>query len=360
GRIQARGPRYCPSIEDKVVRFADKPSHQIFLEPEGRDHAEVYPNGLSTSLPLDVQWAFLRSIEGLEEVRLIRPGYAIEYAFVDPTELFPTLETKKVRGLFHAGQINGTTGYEEAAAQGLIAGINAAARALDCEMWTPRRDEGYIGVLIDDLTTKGVLEPYRMLTARAEFRLRLREDNAWLRFLEVAERLKLVDEDRLAARRADQKALEAALAAARQTTVAPNAHWRAKLEELGLPVPETAQKLVSYLHRPEVGVEAAKALLGELAPSSPRALHTLLAELRYSGYLEKEEEEVARLRKLEAMRIPEGFDFARVPGLSHECRERLIQYRPRTIGQASRIPGVTPAAIAALMLHLRAYEQPRG
>ncbi len=352
GEIRSTGPRYCPSIEDKVVRFPEKSGHQIFLEPEGRDHEEIYPNGVSTSLPLDVQWAFIRSIEGLEQARIIRPGYAIEYDYVDPTELQPSLETKKIRGLFHAGQINGTTGYEEAAAQGLLAGINAAARALDLESWVPDRSEAYLGVMVDDLVTRGVMEPYRMFTSRAEFRLHLREDNAEMRLGEHAIRLDLYDEERIRWHVRRRERIERAMHEVRTAFVGTGAGWRERLAALGLPVPPQGMPLASYYHRPDVRSDKVLQLIDGAASLEPRERASLLAMIHYEGYLDKQQQDIERFRKLEGHRIPEHFDFASVQGLSIECRQRLSECRPRTLGQAARIPGVTPAAISSLMLHL--------
>lgn len=353
GQIESSGPRYCPSIEDKVMRFADRTGHQIFLEPEGWDHAEVYPNGISTSLPIDVQWAFIRAISGLEKAVIIRPGYAIEYDYVDPTELKSTLESKRVAGLFHAGQINGTTGYEEAAAQGLLAGINAAAYTLDIEPWVPDRSEAYMGVMVDDLVSKGVQEPYRMFTSRAEFRLQLREDNADIRLGDAAIRLGLYDSKKKTAFDQRRNLLTRAMQTARNTMIGRGAAWRKRLDDLGLAVPSQSMTIVSYCHRDDVNPLKAIDLLEISEKMSDRDINSLLALLHYDGYLDKQQQEVDRFRQLEALRIPRNFDYSEVRGLSNECCQRLQESRPATLGQASRQHGITPAALTSLLMHLR-------
>jgi tRNA uridine 5-carboxymethylaminomethyl modification enzyme len=354
GVIAGVGPRYCPSIEDKVVRFAEKASHQIFVEPEGLETHEVYPNGISTSLPFDIQQALVRSIAGFEQAHLTRPGYAIEYDFFDPRDLKPSLETRHIEGLFFAGQINGTTGYEEAAAQGLLAGVNAALRVQGRDPWVPRRDEAYLGVLVDDLITRGTSEPYRMFTSRAEYRLMLREDNADLRLTETGRRLGLVGDVQWRRFEDKREAIERERQRLRETWVRPERVDQALAERiLGEPLRREA-RASDLLARPNVGYAGVAALAGA-APESLSADVTEQLEIqaRYQGYIERQRDEIDRHREQDARALPEDFDFDQVRGLSTEVREKLNRVRPVTLGQAARIPGVTPAAVSLLLIHLK-------
>jgi tRNA uridine 5-carboxymethylaminomethyl modification enzyme len=367
GVIEGVGPRYCPSIEDKVNRFADKGSHQIFLEPEGLTTHEFYPNGISTSLPFDIQIAAVQSMVGLEHAHILRPGYAIEYDYFDPRELRPNFETKAIYGLFFAGQINGTTGYEEAAAQGLYAGLNAALQVLEREPWLPRRDQAYLGVLVDDLVTKGVTEPYRMFTSRAEYRLQLREDNADLRLTEAGRGLGLVDDTRWAAFERKRERLAGELQRLRATWVRPATVPPADAERWLGKALEHEYNLAELLRRPGVGFDAVSAVAGLAGHAVSR--ETLRAEwgqreadavieqaeisIKYAGYIDKQHEEVERASALENLKLPDELDYAQVTALSFEVRQKLAKHRPSTLGQASRISGVTPAAISLLLVHLK-------
>jgi tRNA uridine 5-carboxymethylaminomethyl modification enzyme len=366
GVIEGVGPRYCPSVEDKIHRFADKSSHQIFIEPEGLSTHEIYPNGISTSLPFDVQIELVRSIKGFEHAHITRPGYAIEYDYFDPRDLKASLETKYLPGLFFAGQINGTTGYEEAAAQGILAGINAARLVQEQDAWTPRRDEAYLGVLVDDLITRGTTEPYRMFTSRAEFRLLLREDNADLRLTSIGRELGLVDDERWQffctkrdAVQAEMARLEAAVLHPHQID-APTA-----TDTLGAPLAREAHAF-DLLRRPEVSYASLTALgpIGRAewmnAPDVDERLveqvqQQVEVQAKYNGYIERQQEEIDRQRRHETTRMPDDIDYGQVRGLSSEVRQRLREVRPATIGQAARVPGITPAAVSLLLVHLKRH-----